>query len=376
VDPDWAYFNLWGITGSVYGRDFVDCKTPGIHLWYLLLSKLVGKNIARIKFANHFLIGSVGAIVYLLTGDIWAGLAYTVLVNSEVLLSFHGNVGQLSAAFGTLAIAWKLPQLWLLALFVEPKLIFSVLFTDGRIWFAYAAIAGLIIYILFRKKEWFGYLWESSVIIPARIGKNRTGEFYKMWFPWFTASGLTYIVPWSCFAVLARPDLLYWLPAIVYVIFIFFGKAVRQNHFLPLIPWIVLSGMSPVNIGILIAVDFISSGFHFGNTWARNYQILDEINEEAEAIGNLLRINPGTLYVNGIHSGIYIYARKPVSLGFAEQIEIREVAIERRKIMVQHWKENPPDWVVIGESPGVDFQPRGYREVERLGINRIYKKVG
>ena len=69
VDPDWAYFNLWGFTGAKYGKDFPDCKTPFIHLYYLGLSKIVGADVSRIKFANHFLMGLGGIAVYLLSDN-------------------------------------------------------------------------------------------------------------------------------------------------------------------------------------------------------------------------------------------------------------------------------------------------------------------
>ena len=135
-----------------------------------------------------------------------------------------------------------------------------------------------------------------------------------------------------------------------------------------------MAGLSHSIIISLALADFFSQGGYFGNFWARNYGALDDINDEAQKIGLWLKEKEGSLYVNGIHSGIYIHSGKPVSFGFAEQIEIRETAHERRKEMVRRWKENPPDWVVQGESPGVKFQPIGYRQVGTYGINKIYRK--
>lgn len=378
VDPDWAYFNLWGLTGSAYGRDFADCKTPAIHLWYLGLAKIVGKNVARIKFANHFILGSVGAVVFILTGNFWMGLAFTVLVNNGWLLSFHGNVGQLAASFAVLGMVTASPILWLLAVLVEPKLVFSfaiIVFLSGWWWVLALLPLGAVIYLMFSERQWFKWVWESSVTIPARIGRNREGEFYKLWMPWFTASSLLYVTPWVAFSVVSRPDVLYWFPVVLYLAFIALGKVVRQNHLLPVIPWIALSGLSPVVVVALALSDFISMGGYFGNIWARTYGALNELNDEAVDVGRWLKEKPGTLYVNGIHSGIHIHAMKPIAFGFAEQIEIRETALERRKEMVRRWKENPPDWVVQGESPGIKFQPTGYRYVASVGINKIYKKL-
>lgn len=376
ADPDWAYFNLWGFTGSVYGHDFVDCKTPAIHLWYLALSKLVGKDIARVKFANHLLVGSVGVLVYLITGNLWNALIYTVMVNSGWLLAFHGNVGQIPAAMIVLAMSANhsilSPALWIVAVLFEPKLAPSFAILYWKVALTLAPI-GILAYLVLRNNQWFRWLWESSVVIPARIGVGRKGLYE--WMPWFTANTLMYSLPWLGLALFARPDVMYWLPAATFLLVTIAGRAVRQNHLLPLIPWIALSGMPPLQIGLLCAADFIAGGFYFGNLWNRFYGALDEMNAEAEKIGSWLRDKSGTLYVNGIHSAIYIHARKKVSFGFAEQIEIRESAHERRAEMVRRWRECPPDWVVVGAAPGVNFTPNGYRARNQIGRNVIYQKA-
>lgn len=380
ADPDWSYFNLWGFTGSAYGRDFADCKTPVIHLWYLALSKIVGRSIPRVKFANHFLIGSVGVLLYILTGNFSAALTYTVLINSGWLLAFHGNVSQLPAALIALAFVSPAPlafALWVLAVLTEPKLIFSfaVYAAGAGWWFTVLLIPpGLLGYFLLRDRQWFRFIWESSVTIPARMSKNRKGDFYKAWIPWFTSNGLLHILPWAGLAILAKPDLLYWLPALAYLAFIVSGKIVRQNHLIPLIPFIAFSGVNYVFL--LAVVDFLSAGLYFGNIWSRFYPALDDLNEEAEKVGAWLKEKPGTVYVNGIHSGIYIHTLRPVPFGFAEQIEIREVAKERREEMVRLWKEAPPDWVVDGFMQGIKFRPSGYQRVAVIGENMIYKKTG
>src|SRR5512135_3430866 len=81
VDPDWAFFNLYAFTGAMYGRDFVDCKTPGVHIFFALLAKVVGANVERIKFASHFLLSLPSVAVYLIAHNIWVAVAYVVLVN-------------------------------------------------------------------------------------------------------------------------------------------------------------------------------------------------------------------------------------------------------------------------------------------------------
>lgn len=387
IDPDWSYFNLWGFTGSVYGRDFADCKTPLIHLWYLGLSKIVGRSIPRVRFANHFLIGSAGTLLFLLTGNFPASLAYTVMVNSGWLLAFHGNVSQIPAALIALAfVSGDSPPLalllWTLAVLFEPKLLPSFVILYWYVVPAFAA-AGVAAYIVFKNRKWFCWLWESSVTIPARMARNRRGDFYRAWMPWFTSNGSLYILPWLVFAVLAKPDIWYWLPAAAYLAFIASGKIVRQNHLIPLIPFIAFSGMDSLAPGasagvipLLALVDFASAGFYFGNVWARFYSALEEVNDEAEKVGRWLRDRAGTVYVNGIHSGVYIHAGRPILYGFAEQIEIRETAHERRKQMIEGWRSAPPDWVVTGKIPGITFKPVGYQRMAIVGESTIYKRSG
>ncbi len=358
----------------MYGRDFADCKTPGVHIWYWLLSRLAGVNIERIKFANHFLIGSVGVVLYWMTGNFYHALAYTVLVNSGWLLAFHGNVSQVPAALISVALIANPAlsvALWLLAVFYEPKLLpsFLVVVVLKGWWFVLPlSLLGLPV-ALYRNKQWFKWLWESSVVIPIRIGKTRNLE---TWFPWFTANPMLYILPWVILGVYYKPDLLYWLPALTYFVFICLGRAIRSNHLIPLIPWLL--GLPPVFTVGLVIIDLVSSGLYLGDIWTRYYPALANINDDAKAAGEWLRDKAGTLYVNGIHSGIYIHARKPLSLGMAEQIEIREVANERREEMRRRWKEAPPDWVVCGDVPGIVFKPIGYSKVATAGANATYRK--
>lgn len=378
ADPDWAYFNLYAFTGSLYGRDFADCKTPGVHIYYWLLSKVVGVDVKRIKFANHFLVGFVGVILYWMTGNFTNALAYTVLVNSGWLLAFHGNVGQVPAALIVLALVSPAPLafvLWVLAVGFEPKLFFSLVVYAALAgwWFAVLLIPLGLLGLLLKDTQWFRWLWESSVVIPARIGRTRNKE---TWFPWFTSNPVLYILPWLLLGVWSKPDLLYWLPVLAYVVFIALGKAVRSNHLIPLIPWLAFAGISPEFVIGLVIVDFISSGFYLGDMWLRYYPALGDLNETARATGEWLKDKAGTLYVNGIHSGIYIHARKPLCLGMTEQIEIREVAAERREDMRRRWKENPPDWVVTGDVPGIIFKPIGYRKTATVGATEIYRKIG
>lgn len=374
VDPDWAYFNLYAFTGSLYGRDFADCKTPGVHIWYWLLAKVAGLHVERIKFLNHFLVGVAGV---LLLPNFPAALAYTLLVNSGWLLAFHGNVGQVPAALIVLAFVANplaASMLWLFATFYEPKLapsFLAVAVIQGWVWLILPALLCLGVLIVYRNSQWFKWLWESSVIIPARIGTTRNQE---TWFPWFTSNPVLYVLPWVMLGVYYKPDFLFWLPPLLYVVFVALGKAIRSNHLIPLVPWFAMADIPMVFVVGLVVMDMISSGFYFGDLWLRYYPALAKINDEAKTTGEWLRDKAGTLYVNSIQSAVYVYARKPLSLGMTEQIEIREVAKERRERMAKRWRETPPDWVVCGDVPGIVFKPIGYQKVASVGENMVYKK--
>jgi len=125
ADPDWAMFNLAAFTGSWYGRDFIDCKTPGIHLYYWAIAKLTGAEIPRVKFADHMLTSLPGIIYTAVTGELIPGLVYIALINAPHLHAFTGNVGHLATALIMAALIpinpWISSVLLLAALFVEPK---------------------------------------------------------------------------------------------------------------------------------------------------------------------------------------------------------------------------------------------------------------
>ena len=111
-----------------------------------------------------------------------------------------------------------------------------------------------------------------------------------------------------------------------------------------------------------------------GNIWERHYIGFAQQIESAKKAGEWLRDKPGILWVNGMHTEVYIYARKPVPYGLAEQIEIREVNHERREAMKVKWKRTVPDYVVETPSPAVQFTPNGYEGVAGGNFCTIYQK--
>jgi hypothetical protein len=167
----------------------------------------------------------------------------------------------------------------------------------------------------------------------------------------------------------------FWIPAGIFLAITFAGVAVRPNHFIPLIGWIVgamATGYVPLQpVVILIVVDWVSGGFYLGDIWLRFYNGLRDLNYEARDIGLWLSDHPGSLWVADIHSGIYIYSRKAVNYGMAEQIEIRENAHERREEMVKQIEAMPPDFIVTGGShaPNLQLGVSGY---EKIAEGRAY----
>lgn len=373
VDPDWAYFNLYAFTGSLYGRDFADCKTPGVHIWYWLLSKLVGVDVKRVKFVDHFLVSLAG--LALLPIGLPYALAFVVLVNSGWLMAFHGNVGRVPAALIVIALVsgWQIAvPLWILAVLYEPKLIPALaVYAYLSAWWPMLLLVPLAVgtYLVFRKREWFGWIWESSVLIPLRMARNRTLDL--TFFPWFTSNGLLYVLPWVVFT---NKDFRFWLPAIAFAALTFAGKVVRPNHLIPLVAWLCLASPSTTLL-LLCAVDLLSSGLYFGNIWGRWYGALDDMNKDAEDTGKFLRDQPGSLYMNGIHSGVYLHSGKPVPFGFTEQVEIQENVPDRKMRMIERWQKEPPNWVVSGELPAIRFKPLGYEKVATFGRNVVFKRA-
>lgn len=379
VDPDWAMFNLMGFTGARYGKDFLDCKSPMIHYWYWAIVKLVGRSVPRVKFVHHLLVSLPGIIV----GG-WSGAAFIVLVNSGWLFGFHGNVGQPAAGAIFLALNFQHPWLstglifW--ALSFEPKLIFTLFYPLLRGWhfplFILSSLVGAAaIAARFFFPEYWAHLVEANLTIPKRMVDFREKLARSgVDFLHTPAMGLAYVLPWLIFSVQQNRDWIYWFPLAAYFLLMIRGIAVRSNHYLPLAAWIA-PGLSQAQFVIpLLLVEAFSGIFYIGDIWRRFYPGLRDMNLDAQEVGKWLRDKPGRLWVNGIHTGVYIYAQKPPFGGMTEQIEIRENAQERRDSFRRAFKGDPPEWVVIGQSPGIDFSPTGYDLVARSNSSLIYRR--
>lgn len=372
ADPDIAMFTLAGFTGAWYGRDFIDCKTPLVHLWFYGITRMVGARIERVKFVHHFLVGASGAVYFLISKDFFGGLAFTVMINAGWLFAFTGNVGQVPAALSILALSivnpWISCTLLVLAVLYEPKLLPSMtalvilrgLYLPALAWLSVGIVCAAVLYVF--KRDWFDWLIEANITIPKRMNAARPGLY--SWCPWFTSQALVYVLPWIVAAVYAKPDPLYWIAPALYLVFISLGRVIRPHHLLPIIPWVAAAGIDPAWVIGLFVVDMLSSGLYLGDNWARFYRMfIDPIRESKEA-GLWLYDKPGMVWVTGMHTEVYTYAEKFPPYGLVEQIEINSVATERRAAMLQLWKATPPDWVVeTPEQNGVKFDPRGFEKV-------------
>jgi hypothetical protein len=308
----------------------------------------------------------------------------TVLINSAWLLSFHGNVGQIPAIFIAFSLSVDQPLISIILLLVaisfEPKLapsLFIVALINGWIYFFALFCFGVAAFLLLGllKRDWYDWLIESNLVIPWRMAKTR-GALNP--FPWFTANALLFTLPWLGFAMVTMRNYWFWFPVLIFLVITWLGKVVRPNHLIPLVGWIVAAFVPNVIPGfvlILVVTELLSSGLYLGNVWGRFYPPLEEINLDARLSGEYLRNQDGIIWVNSFHSGVYVYAQSPPPFGLPEQVEIRDVVPERREKMREGWREMPPDWVVMGDSPGVNFRKHGYKQFQELGGFRIYKKI-
>jgi len=233
-------------------------------------------------------------------------------------------------------------------------------------------LAALAVWKLWPKM--WGWLWEANITIPRRMVKNRrehlkTNPFLTI----YVAMGYLYVLPWIIGAIAIKPDLLYWAPVAIYLMLIHAGLAVRQNHYLPIVPWIALA-LSPQLVVALLLVDLLSAGLYRGDIWHRFYPGLRNTNFDAHKVGEWLKDKPGELWVNAYHSAIYIYSGKPPIYGMTEQLEIRENVPERRETWRKQFKYLPPRFVVAGPGGGWLFNGTGYNMVAESREFKVYER--
>ena len=383
VESDFGIFAMWGMTGAVYGRDFVDCKSPGVHIWLMLLAK-IKRDIKVVRLSHFILTGLPSIVYYAFTRDYAGALAFLILIHSGWLYAFHGNVGDIPAGLIFLALVtgnpWLFMALLIVATLYEPKLIVATglmtLIKVQTVWLpslVYGSVLAVSAAILYYKyRQVFDWIVESAYTIPKRMIGSRKGLYKFM--PPYTAIPLMYILPWLFAGMYAKPELLYWLPAIALLAFQFVGKVIRPNHLLPLVAWIAAAGIRPEIVYALATVDLLSSAGYTGNIWARFYPGLDKITRDSKRVGEWLSDKSGTLWVNSMWAQIYLYADKKPTYGMMEIIEVNDVATERRNAMVELIKQHPPDWIVTDETARVGYDYGKYRNVAKVNNFVVYKR--
>jgi len=292
-------------------------------------------------------------------GDIPAGLLFLALIT--------GNT-------------WAFIGLLVAATLYEPKLVVAtsimVLLRIQDVWLpslVYGSVLAMSAAIVYYKyRQVFDWIVESAYTIPKRMIDSRKGLYKFM--PPYTAIPLMYILPWLFAGMFAKPEPLYWLPAIVLLAFQFVGKVIRPNHLLPLVAWIAAAGIRPEIVYSLATVDLLSSAGYTGNIWARFYPFLDKITRDSKRVGEWLSDKSGTLWVNSMWAQIYLYANKKPQYGMMEVVEVNSVAKERREVMLKALIKSPPDWIVLDDTAIVEYDYNKYRNVAKINNFNVYKR--
>jgi hypothetical protein len=383
-DPDWGYFHLQGFTGSKWGKDFEDIKSPLVHWVNLVFTKVFGKykTVSRVRFLEYFVYGSVGAVYFLATGNFGAALLYLVMVNTPWLWAFTGNVSQFPAAMIMLGFAFPplAPLFWGFVVMYEPKMILpymamAVIYGWWIATFIWGVIAVILVLYLWKfQKEYWGWCVEAFYTMPKDMDRKRKG-LYSTWVTWWMANAMLYISPIFVLAVWYKPDILFWIPVIVYLLFIARGRVVRPHHVIQIIPWIAVAGIPFPIVLLFVLVDFFASGFYLGDWWQRHYVSLRDAVYESKNAGLWLKDKPGSIYVFGMHSEVYVWAEKPVPYGFCMQIEVRESS-KRVRDLQREFRINPPNWVCETPSPNVlEFGKNGFQLITKGNMCKIWRRM-
>lgn len=376
IGPDEGIWLLWGFTGAKYGKDFTDCKPPGIHLWMLFLSWITRRNLWLVKFIHHMTVGAIIIAVYLQTQSLGAGLMATAILQSAWLKAFQSWMDALSGALLLLAVVsdpWFAVLFVVMACFMNVKVVvpgFLYLFLAGM-WYQivamsiFCAVAAGIWYLISPsslKLTWFG-----SVEVPRRMKAWRKGTAtpdFVLWHePW--AVSLIFLVPAVGICLGSSLDYRLWLPAVGYVLFNAYGGVWRPNHWMPLA--VIAATCPPPELAALVLLaEIISVRGYLGNVWGITYPGIASSLLEAQVIGENVADLSGDLWVNSFHTQIYVYAKKKPYTGQVEQLEIRDVTPELNRLRDRTLKKFPPDNIVVG--PGsVGGYPSGYEQVGAFG---------
>lgn len=370
LGPDEGIWMLSGWTGAKYGRDYVDCKPPGIHTWFWLLAKLTRRNVWAAKFIHHLVVGLLIVAAYLLSGSLGTGLLATALLQSGWLRAYQSWMDQISGALLLLAV---LTPPGLSVALIAMACLFNVKSAvPGAVWVVLngywlelavalgvgAAIAGPW-YMLARQS--FEDVWLSSIDVPARMNKWRASITGLQ----FSQESFLLIIPAVLLCLATNQDYRLWATALSYVVFNAWGRVWRPNHWLPLVLIAALEP-PPFFAMVILLAEWVSARFYLGNVWATTYPAIALQLLEARKIGENLAKKDGKIWVNSFHTQIYVYAQKKPEWNCVEQLEIRDVMPERGKLRDETLRKNPPALIVMG--PGqIEGEPKGYQTLVKFG---------
>lgn len=371
LGQDQGIWMLWGFTGALPYRDHVDCKPPGIHLWFWLLACVTGRRLALTKFLHHTTIGGFALAATVLTGHVEAGLLFTALAQSAWLHAYHASSESLSAGFLLLALLlepWPAALCAALAVLCNLKLgpscLVLLVLRDAWAQLAVLCFAGglsLGLWHLFWPRG-LRDVWYGAVIVAHRITRWRR-QMGQGFIPSWTGSfsiPLLLVVPAVVGALWADPDPILWSVVLTYVAVNTAGRAWRPYHWIPLA---IVAVTAPAAAVPVLLAEWISNRLYLGNVVTVSRAQLARRLEEVKVVGERLRAMRGSLWVSDEHTQIYIYARKRPATGLVEQVEIRHVVPERRK---SGPPGSPPDLVVLGPD-SIPAAPRAYSTVFRHG---------
>ena len=380
-EPDWADLNLWGFTGAMPYRDHAAIKPPGTYIWNRLIVALVGRSIERVKFTNLFLI-NLGALVALYAWGLPAGLTYLILMNAIHFSSFAGSAEAPATLF--LVISLASPNPWVkviafsIACFFQHKL-----FPMGIILYPYV---GQTLIVLSLWMVGFAGFWKWKPEIARAVLKSMTVESNRMrkgripLLQWFKQQylgndnhyqGVGIAILWGGLAVHNRPDILFWLPCILYSAFCLTGKVWRPYNWLPLVPWIAMAIPNALPLLLLISVAQLAwDCFYARDIYLLAYSGLFNEVRWAEQIGNMMKGKK--IWVNGWCHDIYIRAecfpRYGIELPDTVGDTFKEWKVERNKRLL----EDPPDYVIVGMGQDKSVRIKSSRK-QKIGTWSIYQ---
>ena len=274
LGQDEGLWMLWGWTGAVPYRDHIDCKPPGIQIWLWLLAKLTRRNIAATRAITHLAIGAFAVAATAITGELAAGLLFTAIAQSSLLLAYHAWVEPLSAGFLLLALVsppWVAAGCLALAMLFNLKLGppgLAILLIHGW-WLQLAAAAAIAVLILVSwrllRPAGFRAVWFGVVELPRRMTARRKSQGHPIvphWTPYFSTP-LLLMAPALGAAIAADRHAVLWIPCALYMGLNLCGRVWRPYHWIPVAAF--AAAAAPAAAPLILLAEWCASGLYLGN---------------------------------------------------------------------------------------------------------------